>query len=86
MSACSLVNFGSCIEVISSDIDAMLLTTTRWRRSVVHVKKTLAKVLSSVPCHLHLQHVLDQPVCSMLYILDRPDTQFMCMCIFCDVV
>ena len=31
------------------------------------------------PCHLHdLQRVLDQPVCSMLYIIARLDSQFLC--------
>ena len=38
------------------------------------------------PLHEHdMQHVLDQPVCSMLIATCRPDSQFLCfyMCVLC---
>ena len=62
----------------------MPLTTTQWRLLVAHVKKNDGCSAVIYPCHLHLQCVLDQPVCSMLYvaIVDRPDSQFVYTCAF----
>jgi len=70
----------------SSDIDTMVLTTTRWRLPGSACKKK--RLLEC--CHLSLPSppaACAGPVCNKLYILVRPDTQFVCMCVFfCDIL
>ena len=60
-----------------------LLTTVRWRLSVAHVKEDCYSAVIC-QCHLHdLQHVLDQLCAACLYIVARPDSQFLCtLCTF----